>query len=132
MDLVLTSLLILAGLLALVICLIGWRFIHQVKRKRIVSGLIWSTQGFIIFIVFVTVLLLYSNLHTYQRLTYESTIADIYVRKLGAQKYQLSLSYSDQDKDQHYYLIQGDQWQLDARILKWKGWANLLGLDSFC
>ena len=41
------------------------------------------------------------------------------------------MSFSDADQDQHYYELIGDQWQLDARILKWKGWANLIGLDSY-
>ena len=27
-------------------------------------------------------------------------------------------------------MLAGDEWQLDARVLKWKGWANLLGLDA--
>lgn len=83
------------------------------------------------FCAFVVVLLVYSNLHTYQRLTYESVIADVYIREIGPQKFQLSLSYSDEDSDQHYYILEGDQWQLDARVLKWKSWANLIGLDSF-
>ena len=125
------SLLFISGLLALLVCVVGWRFVHQVKRKRIASSLIWSGQGLIVFSAFIVVLLVYSNLHTYQRLTYEASIADIYVRKLEHQKYQLSLSYSSEGKDLHYYVLEGDQWQMDARILKWKGWANLLGLDSF-
>ena len=28
------------------------------------------------------------------------------------------------------FVLAGDEWQLDARVLKWKGWANLLGLDA--
>lgn len=134
MDKNLTSmdgLLLLSGLLALVIGGFGWRFVHQLKRRRLLSGLLWSAQGVVVFCVFITVLLVYSNLHTYHRLTYERVIADVYVRKLESQKFQLSLSYSAADEDQRYYIIEGDQWQLDARILKWKGWANLLGLDSF-
>ena len=125
------SLLFISAILALVVCAVGWRFVHQVKRKRIVSSFIWSGQGLIFFSAFIIVLLIYSNLHTYQRLTHEVSIADVYVRKLAYQKYQLLLSYSDDEKDQRYYVLEGDQWQLDARILKWKGWANLLGLNSF-
>ncbi|MCK4710544.1 MAG: hypothetical protein KAU21_18160, partial [Gammaproteobacteria bacterium] len=99
------SLLFISGFLALVVCAVGWRFVHQIKRKRVVSSLIWSGQGLIVFSAFVIVLLVYSNLHTYQRLTYEVSIADIYVRKLAHQKYQLSLSYSSEDKDQRYYIL---------------------------
>lgn len=125
------GLLIISGLLALAVSGIGWRFIHQLKRRRLVSSMLWSFQGLLMFSSFIIVLLIYSNLHTYQRLTYESVIADVYVRELGPQKFQLSLSYSDSDDDQHYYVLEGDEWQLDAKVLKWKGWANLIGLNSF-
>ena len=125
------GLLYLSAILALLICLIGWRFVHQLKRKHIASGVLWSVQGVVVFAVFLLVLMVYSNLHSYQRLTYETPIADVYLRQLGVQKFQLSLSFSEQDQDQRYFVLHGDQWQLDARILKWKGWANLLGLDSF-
>lgn len=125
------SLIIICGVLALFILIVGWRFVHQLKRKRFISGILWSTQGVILFLAFLITLLVFSNLHTYQRLTYEAPVADIFVHQLARKKFQLLISHSDQDKDQQYFVLQGDQWQLDARILKWKGWANLLGLDSF-
>lgn len=125
------GLLIISGLLALAVTAAGWRFVHQLKRRRVMSGAIWSLQGILLLAGFFLALLVYSNLHTYQRLTYEQVIADVYVRKLAPQRYQVSMSFSDADQDQHYYELEGDQWQLDARILKWKGWANLIGLDSY-
>ncbi len=125
------GLLIITALLALLIVLCGWRFVHQLKRKRLLSSALWSVQGVVTLSAFLLLLLTYSNLHTYQRLTHETVVADVYVRKLDTQKFQLSLSFSESDDDQRYYVLEGDQWQLDARILKWKGWANLIGLDSF-
>jgi hypothetical protein len=125
------GLLILSGIAALLFVLAIWRLLHQLKRKRLLSGLAWSMQSLLVFAVFAAVLLVYSNLLTYQRLTYEAVIADVYLRELAPRKYQLSLELSDKDDDQHYYVLEGDQWQLDARILKWKGWANLIGLDSY-
>ena len=125
------GLLIIASGFALLLCLAAWRFVHQIKRRRLVSGMLWSLQSLLFFALFGIILLMYSNLYSYQRLTHESPIADIYLRKLAHQEYQLSLSLSERDEDQHYYVIKGDQWLLDARILKWKGWANLIGLDSF-
>ena len=125
------GLLIISVLFAVLAVLAGWRFGHQLKRKRLLSSAAWSLQGTLLLSGFFLVLLVYSNLHTYHRLTYEEVIADVYVRKLAPQKFQLSLSFSQEDKDQHYYELEGDQWQLDARILKWKGWANLIGLDSY-
>jgi hypothetical protein len=28
------------------------------------------------------------------------------------------------------FILDGDEWQLDARVLKWHGFANLLGFDA--
>jgi len=125
------GLLIIAAVLAFFVIAIGWRFVHQLKRKRMISSALWSIQGLTVLSGFLVILLAYSNLHTYQRLTHEADVADVYVRQLGQHKYQLSLSFSESEDDQHYYVLEGDQWQLDARVLKWKGWANLIGLDSF-
>jgi hypothetical protein len=125
------GLLIIAALIALILCAAAWRFVHQLKRRHIVSGLLWSVHSLLLLSLFLVILLMYSNLYTYQRLTAESPIADVYLRKLGPQKFQLSLSFSERDEDQQYYVINGDQWQLDAKILKWKGWANLIGLDTY-
>ena len=125
------GLLIVSAVLGVLMLAVGWRLLQQLKRGRYLSTLFWSGQGALVLAGFLLVLLVYSNLYSYQRLTYEQVIADVYIRKLSAQKFQLSLAFSEADEDQHYYVMQGDQWQLDARILKWKGWANLLGLDSY-
>ena len=126
-----TGLLIASGLLALLFCLLGWRFIHQLKRRRLMSGALWGVQGLLILAGFVIVLLLFSNLHNYQRLTWEKPLANIYIHRLKPQQYQLTIAYNDDSEEPQYFMLNGDQWQLDARILKWKGWANLLGLNSY-
>ena len=28
------------------------------------------------------------------------------------------------------FTVHGDEWRIDARVLKWKPWANVLGLDT--
>lgn len=125
------GLLILIILSALLVIVVSWRLVQQFKKKKILSGLWWSAQSMVLLLLFIGLLLVFSNLHTYQRLTYEQQIAEVYLRELKPLQFQVSISYSDADDDQYYYVLEGDQWQLDARILKWKSWANLIGLDSF-
>jgi hypothetical protein len=74
-------------------------------------------------------LLLASNLHTFYRLTDETPIAELRFQRTGDREYQATLSYGDFCNPEHYILY-GDQWRLDARFLKWRPWANLLGFDS--
>ena len=69
------------------------------------------------------------NLHTYARLTYERPVAEIVFEARGAQRYRATLTQMPSGEMQ-IFMLAGDEWQLDARVLKWKGWANLLGLDA--
>ncbi|MDH3979446.1 MAG: hypothetical protein OEU91_02925 [Gammaproteobacteria bacterium] len=74
-------------------------------------------------------LLLASNLYTYYRLTSEAPIAELSFRQLAPQQYLATIAYGDFCDDEQYTL-HGDQWRLDAQFLKWRPWANLLGLDA--
>jgi len=70
-----------------------------------------------------------SNLYTYSRLTYESPVADLIFKATGPQRYQATLIRAPSGEMQ-VFVINGDEWQLDARVLKWRGWATMLGLDA--
>ncbi|WP_207060956.1 hypothetical protein [Motiliproteus sp. SC1-56] len=65
----------------------------------------------------------------YQRLTDEQLVAELTFDNLGPQRYEAILLSGDRCRVQRYLML-GDQWRLDARFLKWKPWANLLGLDA--
>lgn len=69
------------------------------------------------------------NLQTYARLTHEEPVAQIVFEARGPQRYRATLAQSPEGEMQTFILA-GDEWQLDARVLKWRGWANLLGLDA--
>lgn len=68
-------------------------------------------------------------LHSYHRLTAETLIAELSFVPLGEQRFEASLLTGDRCHPQRYLLL-GDQWRLDAQFLKWKPWANLLGVDA--
>jgi hypothetical protein len=70
-----------------------------------------------------------SNLHTYSRLTYEAPVADLIFKSLGPQRFEAALLRAPSGEMQ-VFVLNGDEWQMDARILKWRGWANLFGLDA--
>jgi hypothetical protein len=74
-------------------------------------------------------LLLGANLYTYYRLSDESPIAELQFARLDDGRYEATIAYGDFCSPERYTL-DGDQWRLDARFLKWRPWANLLGFDS--
>lgn len=68
------------------------------------------------------------NLYTYQRLTFEQPVAVLSFKQTGEQRFAARIEPANAPPRQ--YELSGDQWQLDARVLKWSGIANLLGLDA--
>lgn len=68
------------------------------------------------------------NLYTYQRLTYEQDVATLRFHRLEDRHYRVELRQPDGRVQQ--FELRGDQWQLDARILKWQPLANLMGFDA--
>jgi len=91
--------------------------------------LLWGTSLTVLILGGVTVALLVSNIYTFNRLTDEAPIAKLRFTQLAAQKYAVELRSGDFCQSQTFELY-GDEWRIDARFLKWKPLANLLGLDS--
>lgn len=73
-----------------------------------------------VFIVFIT------DYDTFQRLTREHPVANIEFHNLGQHHFQAILTKADAKPI--FMEIHGDQWQLDARIIKWNGAAAWSGL----
>ena len=61
----------------------------------------------------------------YRRLTAEALIARLQTRQLGAQHYAIVLELPD--GEQRRFELAGDDWQLDARVIKWDVRAVVLG-----
>ena len=121
-------------ILALIFVVFVMLTLNRIKRRRIIGSAFYGLQGVVIFLLLTTALLVFSNLNSYQRLTYEDEIAEILVRKLTRQKFQLVLihaRFDGSESEPDYYSLYGDEWQLDTRIIKWNGWANVIGLDSY-
>lgn len=93
--------------------------------KRLV---LFPLTGFGLLLV-VSALLLVSNLYTYERLTDEAPIAELRFQPLGPQRYEARIAWGD-FCEEHSFRLNGDAFRLDARFLKWRPWANLLGFDA--
>lgn len=118
-----TILIALFGLLLLALAcqrLVRARFLAA--GGSAVAGLVLLGIAALLFVVSL-------NLHTYARLTHEEPIAEIVFEARGPQQYRATLAEIPSGEMQ-MFMLAGDEWQLDARVLKWQGWANLLGLDA--
>ncbi len=78
--------------------------------------------------------LLGMNVQTYARLTHERPVATIQVRQLGPQYFEATvIQPAPQGSDTPVsatYPLHGDEWRIEAQVLRWKPWATVLGLDT--
>lgn len=105
------------------------RLIKRLKRKQLWASCRNSTYLLLAMFLLITAPLVGSNLLTYHRLTHESAIASLQIEQIKQQQYRINLTLLDTCKRTSYLLL-GDEWQVDVRIIKWHSWANLLGMDS--
>jgi hypothetical protein len=70
-----------------------------------------------------------ANLYSYDRLTHEKAVATLKFQQIDEQEFELEVSYQN-SPERNVFFIHGDEWQMDARIIKWHGWAQLLGLNA--
>src|SRR5690606_16763193 len=68
------------------------------------------------------------NLVTYSRLTHEEEAARVTANRLGDRFYEVAVKKNT--APERYYEIRGDEWQVDARVLKWRPLGTLIGLDT--
>jgi hypothetical protein len=64
---------------------------------------------------------------SYERLIEEKVVSQVAFRKVSPQEFQARLMIPGQD-DQ-FFILRGDEWQIDARIVSWKPPVTILGLD---
>jgi len=116
---------LLGALLALPFLVAGLR---RLGRLRLVRGTLYLLLGGIVLLLVTGAGLVAANLFTYARLTHEQEAARVTTRQLGERHFAVSLQ-AKKAPPKHFEL-RGDEWQIDARVLKWRGAGNLLGLDT--
>jgi hypothetical protein len=124
-----THLVIVSALIAVVGLAFTVTGIKRLFQRRFVNGIGLEFSGLIFLALAASSFLLASNLYTYQRLVYEQAVAEISFQQLSKQEFQAEILALDSPFQQSVNL-KGDEWQLDAQVLSWKGVATLMGLDA--
>lgn len=118
---------------ALVVALFGVLLLalacQRLFRARFLSAGGSAFTGLLLLAIAALTFVVSLNFHTYARLTHEQPVAEIVFETRGPQRYRATLTQMPSGEMQ-VFILAGDEWQLDARVLKWQGWANLLGLDA--
>lgn len=118
---------IAAGLLAAGLFFLGLA-VARLGQRRPMAALRSGCAGCFTLGVGVLLAAIGLNLYTYARLTYEQPVAALAFEQIAPQQFRARLVHANGEA--RAYALSGDEWQLDARVLKWHGLANLLGLDA--
>jgi hypothetical protein len=131
-----------AGLLALALLVAGLSALAGRRPYRALGGIF---TGGILLAASAALLLLGLDIQTFSRLSYERPVATIALHQTGDKQFDATLvrsvNYSVQGVDTPaptgsadvgppIYPLKGDEWRIEARMLKWKPWINMLGLDA--
>jgi len=118
----------LAALLGLVGCLFLIAAVTHFRHRHIAGGVLRGVSSLVMFLLGACVFLLSANLRSYERLTAEQAAGEIQFARVSAHQFNGVLTYPSGKAE--YFPLKGDEWQIDARILKWRPVANLMGFDT--
>lgn len=116
----LTALLLVLALLVLALAIAGgWRMgwlLPWLKGNLLLLALVFSA----------VLGLAAWELHQFKTLEPGSTVTTLTFRELGPQLYEVEMSGAGSQKVR----INGDQWELDAQVLRWRGLGHAIGLHD--
>jgi hypothetical protein len=118
---------------AVAICaLLGFALLRSGSRRlgerRFAACAAHGMLGLVLLLAAAAVGLVGMNLLTYERLTYERPVARATFARAGDGQFNATLTFPSGEV--RGYVLRGDDWQIDARVLKWRGVANVLGFDT--
>ncbi len=120
------TVLIVAGALAGTLFLIG--ALRSFRRRQLSGGAFRGATAVVLLLISLSAGLIAANLRTYQRLTFERPAGELQFTRTGERQYNAVLTYPTGEPAN--FALRGDEWQVDARVLKWHGFGNLLGFDT--
>lgn len=85
------------------------------------------TTGVMLLAALVLTALLASNLWTFHRLNEEMSVATLSFRQLADEVFEVQLATEGEPSKQ--FILHGDDWQLDIRMITWSPWLFLAGRD---
>jgi len=101
---------------------------RRLRRRRLLGGALNGAIALVLLLFGACAALIAVNLRTYQRLSYEQPAGELQFARVADRDFNAVLSYPN-GKRANFELL-GDEWQVDARVLKWHAFANVAGFDS--
>ena len=116
---------LIAAILGMSLFFLG---LHQLWRHRVIAGCLEGLSGLLLVAISALVMVISINFFTYVRLTHEAFVAEVQFQERARQHYWANITLPHTRA--MGFELRGDEWQLDARILKWHGIFFLFGFDT--
>lgn len=114
--------LLVLGVGLLLVVLGAWVLLRHQWLLQWIKG----TAGLLALLAAAWLVLVAVNLYGFHELNAETPVATVSFRSIGPQSYVATVTRADGEARD--YRLQGDLWQIDARVVKWKMPFALLGL----
>jgi hypothetical protein len=102
--------------------------IRRLRRRKVLGAVFNGAAALVLILLSVCAALIVANLRTYQRLTLEQPAGELQLNRTGERQFNAVLTYPSGEHAN--FELHGDEWQVDARVLKWHAFANMLGFDT--
>jgi hypothetical protein len=120
-----TALILVFALAGVLLLIAG---VRRLRQRRIFGGMLTSATALILLLLSACAVLIASSLLTYQRLSVEQPAGELQLKRIGPGEFNAVLTYPHGENAA--FTLRGDEWQADARVLKWHAFANVIGFDS--
>lgn len=108
-----------SALLAVIAAFLLFKTLRFLWRNEWFMGWFRGMLGFSFLAIACVIGLIAWDIYSYKQIMSEEFVCTVSFQKLDEQRYVASLT--DAKGDSKQYELRGDQWQIDARIVKWNG-----------
>jgi len=115
----------IAALLAILLLIAA---VRRLRRRQIVGGALCGGGALVLLLGAAVALLIAIGSRGFQRLSAEQVAGEIQFTSVGPHAFNAVLTLADGRRET--FVLRGDEWQVDARILKWREIVYVLGFDA--
>lgn len=102
--------------------------LFRIKKLRLISAFSKLFSLFVFSLITLALSIIIIGTQGYNALTKEEKVASIIVTPISEQQFHARLILND--GAEQVFSLSGDELLIDAHVLKWKAWTNVLGLHS--
>jgi len=121
----LTSPTLLALMVGIVLFIVS---IFLLLKGRALGAIFRAIPALLLLVIAITLTLGSLDIMSYRQLLKETSVATLHFEQVSAQTYSVMLI--DKNNQRHYFQLNGDQWQIDARIIRWHPNLARIGFKS--